>query len=324
MKKVLVVNLNFAIDKTAALDEFTEGRVYRLDGVRTMPGGKGVNVARALTTLGVPVKLLGFVSGHNGRWIAEALSAEGLAADCIPFCPGESRVCLSVVDRHGVSTDLNEEGPAVPRMAASKFLERYRAALSSCDMVAFCGRIAKGLPDDFFCRLIALSRAAGKMSAVDTSGVPLRRVMLRSSPDLIKMNREEFEYSWGKTFTPAELVRLFRRMQRRGTQYVLVTDGPYATYAATPQNLWKFLPPDIKVVSPVGAGDSFMAGLIGGQAHGAPRQACVRMALGCAASDCLSLGAGIITKKQCEFYGRRAQLQRLVLSFAKQPRRAES
>ena len=311
MKKVLVVNLNFAIDKTASLDELTEGRVYRLSRVKTMPGGKGVNVARALRTLGVPVKLLGFVAGHNGRWLAQALTSEGLESDCVPFAPGESRVCLSVVDRHGVSTDFNEEGPAVPRKAADILLERFHTCLKDCELVAFSGRIARGLPDDFFCRLITLARRAGKMSAVDTSGLPLKSVMSSSGPSLIKMNRSEFEEASGKPFTPAALSQSFGRMRKRGTQYMLVTDGPFATYAVTPENLWKFHPPDIEVVTPVGAGDSFMAGLIYGHVSGFSRQESARMALGCAASDCLSLGAGIIIKKECRRYAAQAHLQRL-------------
>ncbi|HOX22529.1 MAG TPA: PfkB family carbohydrate kinase, partial [Elusimicrobiales bacterium] len=200
---------------------------------------------------------------------------------------------------------------SVPRRAAQVLLERYRACLRECDLVAISGRIIRGLPADFFCRLIELARRAGKVSAVDTSGVPLKNVMARSGPNLIKMNRSEFEEATGKPFSQPELSRVFGRMKKRGTQYMLVTDGPFATYAITPQNSWKFHPPDIEVVTPVGAGDSFMAGLICGYAHGLSRQDCARLALGCAASDCLSLGAGIINKRQCQFYARKAHLQKL-------------
>jgi tagatose 6-phosphate kinase len=104
----LVINLNLAVDKTAFVPSFEKGRIFRLAETITLPGGKGVNVARALRSLGVDVPVAGFTSGYNGRWIAEAMKREGLAAYIEPHTAGESRVCYTVVDSAGRSTDLNE------------------------------------------------------------------------------------------------------------------------------------------------------------------------------------------------------------------------
>lgn len=166
MNDVLVVNLNLAVDKTAVIRNFKKSRIYRLDGVKTLPGGKGVNVARALKSLGTSSRLLGFVAGHNGRWIAENLALEGLDSVCVPYGPGESRVCYSVVDeKDGVSTDFNEEGPVVPPGARHEFVKQYRRLLGDCKAVALCGRISAGLKKDFYGGLVKMAGAAGKISA---------------------------------------------------------------------------------------------------------------------------------------------------------------
>lgn len=310
-RKILVVNLNLAVDKTAVVRGLGKGLIYRLAEVKTLAGGKGVNVARALKTLGVRSRLAGFTAGHNGRWIEGALRREGLESVCVPFSPGESRVCLSVVDSgDGVSTDFNEEGCEVPPAAVKRFLKVFEASLSGCSVAALSGRISPGLPDDFFARLIALAKKRGVVTALDTSGKPLKAAV-EAGPSLFKMNRDEFSEAAGEKPAAGAIGRFFRKVHPLGTEYVVVTDGPNPGWAATPQNLWRFYPPPVTLVSAVGAGDSFMAGLLFGFVSGKNRQESVLLALGAAASDCKSLGAGIIGKKECLAFARRAGLERL-------------
>lgn len=305
-----MVNLNLAIDKTAVIDRFTPGRVYRLKAVKTQAGGKGVNVARVLKTLGAPAVLMGFVAGHNGRWITEALTKEGFNSICVPFAPGESRVCYSLANADGVSTDFNEEGAAVPRKAREQFVRRYTTALADCDIVAFCGRLALGLPVTFFSQLIAIAREKGILCAVDTSGAPLRSV-LRAAPDLIKINREEFEFMARLPLSPENLAAVYARAAKKGLRHIMVTDGSGRSYGVSDGRVWRFTPPKINVVTPVGAGDSCMAGLLYSFLHGEPRRRCAEFALGAAASDCLSLGAGIIDVKQCARLARKVKSEEL-------------
>ncbi|MDD4004626.1 MAG: hexose kinase [Elusimicrobiaceae bacterium] len=310
MKRILVVNLNFAIDKTAVIDSLERGRVYRMKNVKTMPGGKGVNVARALQTLGAPAALMGFVAGHNGRWITEVLTKDGFNSICVPFSPGESRVCYSIADTNGVSTDFNEEGSPVPRQARDLFVRRYTAALGNCDLAAFCGRLMPGLPVSFFNQLIAIARTKNIACAADTSGAPLRAIV-KAGPDLIRINREEFEFMARRPFTAENLGVLYAQASKNGTRHIMVTDGPGPTLAVSDGQLWKFCPPPVTVVTPVGAGDSCMAGLLYSFAAGKTRRKCAEFALGAAASDCLSLGAGIIDAKQCQSLARKVKSVKL-------------
>jgi 1-phosphofructokinase family hexose kinase len=311
--KLLIVNLNLAVAKTAAVPSLRKGKIYRLSDVETLAGGKGVNVARVLSSFGVKPLVAGLVAGHNGRWITEALSCEGFESVCVPYSPGESRVCYTIADSSdGVATDFNEEGSPVPRSAQKKFLTLFPGLLKGCGFAAFSGRICSGMAADYFAKLITVARRHRVLTALDTSGAPLREAV-KAGPSLFKMNREEFFEASGEKLSPRAVVRFFRKVLRYGTEYVIVTDGPRPAWAVTPQNLWKFTPPKIKVVSAVGAGDSFMAGLLYGFASGRSRQECVRLAIGAASSDCMSLGAGAVDKRQCFEFARKAAIKRLAL-----------
>ena len=82
---------------------------------------------------------------------------------------------------------------------------------------------------------------------------------------------------------------------------VVITDGRRSTLAVSRFGLWAAGSVPLKrVESPVGAGDSFLAGFIFGFMKGLPFEANLKLATGCAASDCLTLGAGRISRGEAE------------------------
>ena len=110
---IITVTLNSAIDKTLAVPNFQPGRRHRTVEQTTMPGGKGVNVARTLKTLGQPVIATGFAGGPTGTRIVEQLTAESILNDFVRIRE-ESRTNTAVHDpTTGVQTEINERGPTV-------------------------------------------------------------------------------------------------------------------------------------------------------------------------------------------------------------------
>jgi len=294
----LIVNLNLSVDKTVALPSFEKGRIYRLSNPITLPGGKGVNVARTLRSLGMEAPIAGFVGGHNGRWIAEALRAEGFAASLERHSAGESRVCYTVVDRRGLTTDLNEEGPAVPPESQRGFLRRFGALVPRFRAAAVCGRVSAGLKKGFYASLVKLAARRGCFTVFDTTGPALAEAVDAGACG-VKINRFEFEELSGLRFSAASVNSYFRRKARRGLKTLIVTDGAGHTCAASPFGLWRVEPPRLgRLKSAVGAGDSFMAGFLFGFLNGYDFERTLKLASGAAASDCLSLGAGFIDREQ--------------------------
>jgi fructose-1-phosphate kinase PfkB-like protein len=121
---ILTITLNAALDRTVAVPNFTMGRRHRAVESRTVAGGKGVNVARALRLLGRPVIATGLAGGATGTRILEQLAQESILHDFTPI-EGESRTNLAVVDpTSGEQTEINERGPEVTDEELDRFVER--------------------------------------------------------------------------------------------------------------------------------------------------------------------------------------------------------
>jgi tagatose 6-phosphate kinase len=308
---VLIVNLNLAVDKTVRIPVFRPERTHRLAETLTQAGGKGLNVARALNELGLRSVIAGFVSGHNGRWIAENLPGEKIPGLLVTHSRGESRICYSIVDAGGRSTDLNEEGPGVPASAQARMLRELSRRAGCFRMAAVCGRMAMGLNKNFYARLTSTLKKAGCFTAFDTSGAPLLEG-IEAGADLVKINRAEFLEIAGATFSRHSIRRFFTKYSPRGLKALIVTDGPRSTLAVSQFGLWEARPVPLgRVVSPVGAGDSFMAGFISGFMQGLAFEANLKLASGCAASDCMTLGAGRISASKAEAFAKRVKVREL-------------
>jgi tagatose 6-phosphate kinase len=300
--KALIVNLNLAIDKTVKVPTLKFNRIHRFAGALTQPGGKGVNVARVLKALGCRPIIAGFVSGHSGRWIEETLARENIPGILVRHASGESRTCYSIVDAAGVSTDFSEEGPAVPLAAQRRLLRGLADKAGEFSMAAVCGRMSMGLGKNFYRDMTRILKKAGCFVAFDTSGAPLMEG-ISAGADLVKINDAEFAEAAGKRLSRRSITRFFRERSPSGLKALIVTAGPRLTLAVSQFGLWEVRPVPLKrIASPVGAGDSFMGGFVCGFMKGLAFEENLRLASGCAASDCRSLGAGLISRREAETF----------------------
>jgi len=307
----LIVNLNLAIDKTTKIPALKPNRIYRFASAHTQPGGKGVNVARVLKELGCKPVIAGFVSGHSGRWIEETLARERFDRILVRHSSGESRTCYSIVDAAGVSTDFSEEGPAVPAPAQKLLLKKLSAHARNFRMAAVCGRMSMGLGKDFYGRMTRLLKKAGCFTAYDTSGEPLMEGLLAGA-DMVKINGAEFAEIAGEGASRGAVKRFFRKYSPRGLKALIVTEGPRPTLAISQFGFWEILPVPLgRIASPVGAGDSFMGGFICGFMKGLGFEENLRLASGCSASDCLTLGAGRISGREAEAFARKIRVRKI-------------
>ena len=88
---ILTVTLNAAIDRTVAVPNFRLGHRHRAVESRTVAGGKGINIARALRLLGRPVIATGFAGGPTGTRMLEELRREATLTD-FTWIAGETRI----------------------------------------------------------------------------------------------------------------------------------------------------------------------------------------------------------------------------------------
>src|SRR5690242_17455914 len=258
---IITVTLNAAIDKSLSVPNFRLGRRHRTVEQTTMPGGKGVNVARTLKSLGQPVIATGFAGGATGTRIVEQLTEESILNDFVRIRE-ESRTNTAVHDpTNGETTEINERGPAV----SAKEIELFRDKLVylARGAVVFAGSLPRGIEPELYAQLIKEVRKVGVQTVVDADGDPMR-LAVRAEPDVISPNVLEAEELVGHEFNDEEdRIIAVREMVALGSREAIMTvpDGCVACIlVAGIPTLYRVSIEPREAVAPVGAGDAFLAG----------------------------------------------------------------
>jgi tagatose 6-phosphate kinase len=306
---ILIVSPNLAVDQTVHVDHLVAGQVHRSKSTRREPGGKGVNVARVLTTLEVPCLLTGFVGGSQGQFITQGLKEENIS-----FRPcriqNENRTCyLLVDDERFQQTVVNEPGPVVSAKESASLASVFREQLSRAKWVILSGSLPPGVPDDLYAELIAVAQAAGKRTLLDCSGSALRPAV-QARPFMLKINHAEAESltrllwaTWNKPPTQ-------RPGCSRGMPLVMVTLGAEGAVLASDDDRFLFVPPSIQARNTVGSGDATLAGLVAGLIQGLPIEELGKLATAAGAANALH-GGGHCTKGEIEEFRPRVQCRRM-------------
>lgn len=297
--QVLVVSLNTALDRTLLVPGLRLGQVHRITRERTAGGGKGPNVARILAALGVGVRLVGLAGGPTGERAIRDLQSTGLPGTWIPT-RGESRTCDILVDPEGpASTVLNGQGPTVTSdewQALSDAAERLIVESPPAFLV-LTGSLPPGVPTDAYARLATSARKQGVPSALDATGRALS-LGARDGPTLVKVNADELAEAFAPEAQGAgegrtDLSALARLPLGLGVEQVVVTDGARGATLFTQDTALRAQVLPGPVVSPIGCGDAFLAGLIAARLGGAPAADQLRLATAAAAGNLAHFGCGI-------------------------------
>ena len=139
---IVTVTVNAALDRTLTVPIFQIGFRHRSSEVLTLAGGKGINVARALKILEVPVVATGLAGGRTGTRIIEELTSEAILNDFVRIS-AESRTSTAVVDpTSGAYTEVNEWGPEVAKSELDTLMEKLHYLVRGADFVVFAGSLA--------------------------------------------------------------------------------------------------------------------------------------------------------------------------------------
>src|ERR687883_263264 len=311
---ILTVTLNTAIDKTLAVPNFRLGRRHRTVEQTTMPGGKGVNVARVLKTLGAPVIATGLAGGPTGTRIVEQLTEEAILNDLVRIRE-ESRTNTARHDPPtGQQTEINERGPAVTEREIELFREKLLYLAGGAELVVFAGSLPRGVEPDLYHHLIKEVAKGGITTVVDTDGEPLRHAV-RAEPDVISPNVLEAEELVGHEFNDDEdMIIAVREMRGLGAREAIMTtsDGCFASVLEGGEPvIYRVRIEPREAVAAVGAGDAFLAGFVAARYLGSPPAECLRFAVACGAESTQRLGAGLIEAREVERLLGEIEIERL-------------
>jgi 1-phosphofructokinase family hexose kinase len=303
---------NPSIDKLFEVERLVRGDIHRPLGFEQTAGGKGLNVARAVSALGGDVQAVALFRGHSGKWLEETLSSEGVHGSFV-WTHGENRSSLSVADREtGGLTEFYEHGSEVPSSAWPELADATAALFGETTWLTISGSVPVGIDDSAYQDLVAEARAAGVRVALDAEGERLR-LALEAQPDVVKVNASEASELLGvPTARRDEAMAAAQKLRELagGDGHVgIVTRGAEGVVVAAPDGALYEGVLYVRGRYPVGSGDAFLAGLVVALDGGTGWGGALRLALGAATANAELPGAGRLEPSRAEALAEQATVR---------------
>ncbi len=298
---IVTVTLNAAVDRTLTVPNFQRGQRHRASEGLTLAGGKGINIARALKTLGVPVIATGLAGGGTGMRIVEELTAEAILNDFVRI-DDDSRTSTAIVDPTGGSyTEVNEWGPHVGPEELEILLDKLAYLSRARDYVIFAGSLPRGVDAGFYGEAIRDLNRRGVHTVLDCEGEALR-LGTQAEPFLVSPNDREAEGLVGQEFhDDDDFLTGLDTIAELGARNVLITQesGCWALLRSEREaHRYRALAPRVDPISAVGSGDVLLAGFVAARLEERNDEEALRAAVAAGAASTLELGAGRLEPRE--------------------------
>ncbi len=291
---IVCVSGNPSVDKLFEVEDLVPGEIHRPQFFLALPGGKGLHVAQVASALGGDAIATGILAGHTGRWVAEALAAEGVPAQ-FAWGAGETRSSLSVADRAtGRLTEFYEDGIPAQAEDWTALVEIVDGLVGGASWLALAGSLPAAADTEGYPRLMAAARRAGVPTAVDSRGEALARA-IADGPELVKINLYEANELLGGAIADVAEAReaaVEIRSRAGGDGHaVVITLGERGMVLVDPGGEAWHGAVAARGNYPVGSGDALLAGLLTALSAGQPWRGASALGLGAAGANAEVPGA---------------------------------
>ncbi|MCX6016320.1 MAG: 1-phosphofructokinase family hexose kinase [Chloroflexales bacterium] len=294
---IITLTCNPACDRTLIVPGFRHSDVTRVISRHDAAGGKGLNVARALATLGGTCQAIVPLGGATGAHVASLASAEGLTLTTVPI-HDQTRTCLLVTDPEAPDQlVINEPGPQVSAAEWQTLRQAVITAANTADYLTISGSLPPGI-DATNLRHLINDIPSTCAVLLDTSGAPLT-ACLDARIALLKINASELSQAIGRPVTShAEVVTAARMVCANGPRAVVITLGAAGAIAVDASGAWYVAAPTIHAVSPVGSGDCTLAGIAMAFQHGLSLAQALHCGVAAGSANALIPHAGVFDINQ--------------------------
>ncbi|MDN3481319.1 1-phosphofructokinase family hexose kinase [Arthrobacter sp. APC 3897] len=281
---IVTVTPSPSIDWTVNVNSFEFAAVNIVASKSREASGKGINVSVALHRNGVETLAVFPAGKETGRFLVTELQAQDVRIVSVESGQDVRTNITLLVPGHS-GTKINETGTALPGHILEQILSTCRTTLKQgIDagqpvMMAICGSLPPGTPEQFHRKLIRLGRELSVPTVVDASGEVLSAA-ITEQPDLIKPNVHELAHEAGRNIeTLGDVMAAAQDLRARGVGSVLASLGADGMMLIDADGALHGQADRVKVVNTVGAGDAALAGFLAGLAVQGDRAACLRSAL---------------------------------------------
>ncbi|MFD5896942.1 MULTISPECIES: 1-phosphofructokinase [unclassified Streptomyces] len=260
---ILTVTPNPSLDRTYEIPALDRGEVLRATVERMDPGGKGVNVSRAVAAAGHRTVAVLPLGGAPGALVAQLLAEQGIDVAPVPIA-GATRSNIALAEPDGTLTKINAPGPELTPAESESLLSALgdHAVRAEDDWIACCGSLPRGLGPQWYAELVARAHAAGARIALDTSGASLLAA-LKERPDVVKPNADELATAVGRPLaTVGDALKAAEELRTYGARSVLASLGADGQLLVSDAGAYFGSAAVAAVRSNVGAGDASLAGFL--------------------------------------------------------------
>lgn len=294
MARILTVTMNPAVDVSTSTARVEPTHKLRCAAAQMHPGGGGINVARVVHRLEGDVRALYPAGGVTGDLLQRLLRNEGVPDERLAIS-GETRESFSVNERaSGLDYRFVLPGPALAAEEWQACLDAATAAAAGCDFAVASGSLPPGVPEDFYARLARLLAARGVPLVLDTSGLPLA-LALAAGVHAVKPSLRELQELTGSDLAgrQARLAACRELIARGSVRMVALSLGGEGALLVTEAGAWQAPALRVNVASTIGAGDSFVGGMVWALASGESGESALRHAMAASAATLLSQGTAL-------------------------------
>lgn len=296
---ILTVTIHPALDRILLARQLTSQTINRVEVFRQYGGGKGNNVARALSRLGAPVLAFGFQGGETGKLAQRIFKQESIPTHFVA-CRQPTRISTLLIEQStGNHYTLYEPGQKVTPKEAQELKKQFLQIIGSFQLVLFCGSAQNELAD-LMQELIEIAKQKGVICIVDSSGSGLRKAIL-AGPFMVKVNHEELEeYLQEELENETLLIKGIQKLHQqkvdvvavsRGEEGLWISDGTMVCHASLKMS---------NVINVMGCGDSLLAGMSYALLNKKNLTEIAKWGTACGAANTQVLGAGFIEKTTVE------------------------
>lgn len=292
---IVTLTVNPAVDHSAQAESVQPGHKIRTFDERYDPGGGGINVARVVRELGGETLAVLASGGVTGRFVEQMLTQAKVPWRAIPIA-GSCRISVTVHDRSSRQEyRFVPQGPTIVPREADDILEVLRHAEAA--WIVASGSLAPGMPTDFYARVADIAAARGARFALDTSGLPLA-ASLGHGISLLKPSRSELEAILGRKLPDldSQMDQARRLAQSGAADMIALTLGSAGAILATADHVRHLPAPAVTARTGVGAGDSFLAGLVFALGRGQSDEIALKLAVACGAAAVQGTGTAQVKR----------------------------
>ena len=299
-KPVAVLALNPAVDVSYEIPQLIADQKVRSAKTRYHPGGNGINVARALAVLGVPLRCCSAVGGESGNLLLRLLGDTLGDGHHHVQVDGETRLNVTLLQKHPPSQyEVDSGGPDVPPEVLEEvtgcFLTTVRDGIG-----VLTGSTPPGVPDETYARLAERIRNQGGRVVADAHGRVLQHV-LQAQPYLVRLNRYVLEMTIKRRLETVEAVaEAAREIQRKGVEMACISLGKEWANLVDAANSYHCAAPKVRVHSTVGSGDSMVAGMVAAASQGQGVEDMLRFGVICGSATASHPGTALFTREEVE------------------------